>query len=61
MKDALNKGFLNATELADYLVLRGIPFREAHHITGSLVAYAEEKNKSLEELNIEEFKKNSVL
>ncbi len=35
---ALKKGYLNATELADYLVLKGIPFRDAHHITGKLVA-----------------------
>ena len=61
MKQALNKGFLNATELADYLVVKGVPFREAHHITGSLVAYAEEKNKTLEELSIEEFRKFSGL
>jgi len=61
MKKALNKGFLNATELADYLVLKGVPFREAHHITGSLVAYAEEKDMSLEELDIDEFKKFSEL
>jgi len=61
MKEALNKGFLNATELADYLVVKGVPFREAHHISGSLVAYAEEKNKTLEELSIEEFRKFSGL
>ena len=61
MKQALNKGFLNATELADYLVVKGVPFREAHHITGSLVAYAEEKNKTLEELSVEEFRKFSSL
>ncbi len=56
MVTALKKGFLNATELADYLVLKGIPFRDAHHITGSLVAYAEEKKKNLEDLTIEEFR-----
>lgn len=44
MARALTAGFLNATELADYLVTKGIPFREAHHITGSAVALAEGKN-----------------
>ncbi len=61
MNKALNKGYLNATELADYLVLKGIPFREAHHITGSLVAYAEQKHRYLEELKIDEFKEFSPL
>ena len=46
MARALTAGFLNATELADYLVTKGIPFREAHHITGSAVALAEGKNLS---------------
>ena len=45
--------FLNATELADYLVTKGIPFREAHHITGSAVALAEGKNLSLEALPLD--------
>ncbi len=50
MARALTAGFLNATELADYLVTKGIPFREAHHITGSAVAMAEEQNLPLEAL-----------
>ena len=50
MARALSAGFLNATELADYLVSRGIPFREAHHITGRAVALAEERNLPLEAL-----------
>ena len=52
MKAALKKGFLNATELADYLVGKGIPFREAHHLTGAAVALAERKNITLEELDL---------
>ncbi len=56
MSLAMKQGFLNATELADYLVLKGIPFREAHYITGKLVKYAEENGKSLEDLSLEEFK-----
>lgn len=61
MAKVLRKGFLNATELADYLVGKGVPFREAHHITGSLVAVAEDKRCTLEELSLEEFKQISDL
>ena len=53
MKAALSRGFANATELADYLAARGVPFREAHHITGSIVALAEAEGKSIEELPLE--------
>lgn len=52
----LKKGYLLATELADYLVTKGVPFRKAHHITGEIVLYAEKKEKNLEELTLEEFK-----
>ncbi len=54
MAKALSKGFLNATEFADYLVSEGIPFRDAHHITGKTVAYAESINSALEDLSLEE-------
>ncbi|NDV27260.1 argininosuccinate lyase [Desulfovibrio sp. JC010] len=54
MEAALKKGFLNATELADYLVGKGIPFREAHHITGSAVAKAEAESRGLEDMSLEE-------
>ncbi len=54
MGKALSKGFLNATEFADYLVGIGIAFRDAHHITGKTVAYAESKNLALEELSLAE-------
>ena len=56
MEQSLAKGFLNATEMADYLVGKGIPFREAHHITGHAVALAEQEGKKLEELTVEELK-----
>lgn len=56
MKKAMQKGFLNATELADYLVGKGIPFREAHHFSGRAVALAEEKGQSIEKLALEELK-----
>ena len=52
MRSALEKGFLNATELADYLVGKGIPFREAHHLTGRAVAEAERQNLPLEKLEL---------
>ena len=47
MREACKAGFLNATELADYLVGRGLPFREAHHVTGQAVAAAEREGKGL--------------
>lgn len=54
---AVKRGFLNATEAADYLVLKGVPFREAHKIIGEIVLYCEEKDKAIEELNINELEK----
>ena len=59
MAETVRRGFLNATELADYLAAKGIPFREAHHITGAVVAHAEEKGVGLEDLDISEFKRFS--
>jgi len=56
LKALLKEGYLLATELADYLVTKGVPFRKAHHLTGKLVLYAEEKGKRLEELELNEFK-----
>ena len=53
---ACARGFLNATELADYLVGKGIPFREAHHITGHAVALAEKEGKGLEDLTLDELR-----
>ena len=55
MEEALNKGFPNATDIADWLVDNiKIPFREAHSISGKIVKLAEKKNCRLDELNIEE-------
>ncbi|MBR5407693.1 MAG: argininosuccinate lyase, partial [Lachnospiraceae bacterium] len=48
------KGFTNATDAADYLVLKGVPFRDAHGIIGKLVLYCIEKDKSIDELTIKE-------
>jgi argininosuccinate lyase len=55
MRLALRAGYLNATELADYLAAKGLPFREAHHVAGAAVALAEQKGVGLEELAIEDF------
>ncbi len=55
MEAACRKGFLNATEMADYLVGKGVPFREAHHVTGHAVALAEQKGVCLEELSLADF------
>ncbi len=54
MLATVRRGFLNATELADYLAAKGVPFREAHHITGAVVAFAEGKGTGLENLTLEE-------
>jgi len=59
MAATMRRGFLNATELADYLAAKGIPFREAHHITGAAVALAEEQGKGLEDLSLEALQKFS--
>ncbi|MEA3280243.1 MAG: argininosuccinate lyase [Thermodesulfobacteriota bacterium] len=55
------KGFLNATDMADYLVIRGIPFRQAHDRVGKAVIYAQNNNKELHELTLKELKSFSSL
>lgn len=61
MLDSVNEGFLNATEVADYLVRKGMPFRDAHSVSGRLVVYSINNNKNLSALSIEEYKKESDL
>ncbi|MBW2620662.1 MAG: argininosuccinate lyase [Deltaproteobacteria bacterium] len=56
MKQATSKGFLNATDMADYLVTKGMAFRQAHGCVGEAVAYASDKKKELHELTLEELK-----
>jgi argininosuccinate lyase len=51
--------FLTATDLAEYLVIKGVPFREAHEITGTAVKYAEDNDLLLFEMSLDEFKKIS--
>ena len=55
MRLQMAKGFINATELADYLVSKGLAFRDAHHVTGRAVGVAEAAGKGLEELSLGEF------
>ena len=57
--EAALKGYSNATELADYLVAKGVPFRDSHHIVGETVVYAIKKGKGLEDLTIPEFRQFS--
>ena len=61
MKRAAQKGFINATDLADYLVKKGMPFRSAYKISGQLVAQCIRENKVLEELPLEDYKAHSEL
>ena len=61
MYSAAQKGFINATDLADYLVKKGMPFRTAYKIVGQTVAECIEKNKVLETLTLDEYKAHSEL
>ena len=61
MKRAAQKGFINATDLADYLVKKGMPFRSAYKISGQLVAYCIQNGTVLEELPLETYKTYSEL
>lgn len=60
LDEAAKKGFTNATDLADYLVGKGLPFRSAHEIAGKLVLHCLKQGKSLEELTLEEYQKLST-
>jgi argininosuccinate lyase len=59
MRRAVGKGFLNATELADYLAERGVPFRDAHELAGNAVRLAEAQGVTLEELKIDDYQEIS--
>lgn len=56
MRRAVEEGFINATDLADYLVVKGVPFREAHGIVGAAVRHCIEQGKRLEDMTLEEFR-----
>ena len=60
LKEAVENGFLMATDLADYLVGKGIPFREAHEAVGKIVLFAVDKEKELHELTLNEMKNFAV-
>ncbi|OUP63713.1 argininosuccinate lyase [Drancourtella sp. An177] len=59
MEESAKKGFTNATDAADYLVNRGVPFRDAHGIIGKLVLLCIEKGCALDDLSMEEYKEAS--
>ena len=61
MRKAASEGFINATDLADYLVTRGLPFRSAYKISGALVGKCIREGKTLEALSLEEYKEASPL
>ena len=61
MRSAAAKGFINATDCADYLTKKGMPFRDAYRIIGALVSYAQDQDKTLETLSMEEYKQVSDL
>ena len=56
MEDSAKNGFTNATDAADYLVGKGVPFRDAHGIVGRLVLYCIDKNISLDDMSLEEYR-----
>jgi argininosuccinate lyase len=56
LRKALREGFLDATEIADYLAAKGVPFREAHHVAGRLVALAVRTQRVLSELKLDELR-----
>ncbi|MDF2569679.1 MAG: argH 1 [Sporomusa sp.] len=61
MRQALKTDFSNATDMADYLVKKGLPFRQAHEVVGKCVAYCLGEQKTLTDLTLEEFKQFSPL
>lgn len=60
-REAAAQGFSTATDLADYLVEKGLPFRDAHHVVGSAVTYASSRGKDLSGLSLEELREFSSL
>ena len=56
MLAAAKGGFINATDLADWLAKRGVPFRTAYKLTGEIVAWCIENGKDLESMTLEEYK-----
>ena len=61
MYNAAKKGFINATDLADYLAKKGMPFRDAYKLTGSIVLDSIKNNTTLDEIKIDKYKEYSSL
>ena len=61
MRKAALEGFINATDLADYLVIKGLPFRSAYKVSGALVGKCVKEGKTLDTLSLEEYKEASPL
>ena len=61
MLDQARRGFTAATDVADYLAKKGMPFRDAHRVVGELVLYCEKHGKGLEDLTVDEFRAASDL
>lgn len=61
MRKSAMKGFFNATDVADYLVKKGMPFRDAHHVAGNIVLYCEKNNATIEKMTVTQFKEFSPL
>jgi len=61
MQQAMSGGYILATDLADYLTRKGLPFRQAHDIVGKLVRYAISKNKGFQEMSLDEYRGFSPL
>ena len=61
MLNAAEEGFMNATDLADYLVVKGMPFRKAHEVVGGAVRYCIDHQKKLDDLTLSELKTFSEL
>lgn len=59
MRAACDEGFVTATDVADYLAARGVPFREAHHVVGRLVAWCIVERRTLPSLSLDEFRRFS--
>lgn len=61
MFNALKQGFIDATDVADYLVKKNVSFRDAHNISGNIVSYCIKENKTIQDLKTDEFKSFSPL
>ena len=61
MYESAKKGYINATDMADYLVVKGMPFRDAYNVSGKIVSYCLGRGCALEELPLDEFRQFSDL